>query len=270
MALRSLGKERDAYYARQISRGRSLEAVNADREAEAAGALYNVTNKGGQGRAYAGTADETVRRMLAGEEGSGRGHRTYGGTGFTGGGIDGTRQVFQQRIEDARGQGAYGRGLQRDALGMMLGIAQGTGPSVAGAMHTQGMRDATGNALALTRASRGNQALGMRNALAQQGALSASANLGAAQMRAKEMADARAALFGSASGYSGMSLQEQLAYENLLSQAEIASLNAAMGNREMELKERAQNMELGAAVAKGAADAGAAAATGGASSAGGR
>lgn len=244
---------RPNYYRRQLERGVSAESVSRDAALEAKGMAYNKTNKGEMGRVHADSADEAMRRMLAGEEGAGRGHRTPGGIGWNAMGIEGMRQWLGKGVVDAKAEGAYGRDLQRQALGMMLGAAQGTGPSVAGAMHTQGMRDATGNALALARSGRGNQALGMRNALAQQGALSASANLGAAQMRAKEIADARAALMGGAANYSGMSLQEQLAYENLWQNMELASVNSALANRKLEMDKTAMYVPIGGA----AADAGA-------------
>lgn len=242
-------KSRPNYHRRQIDRGVSAESVERDMALEAKGMAYNKTNKGEMGRVHADSADEVMRRMLSGEEGAGRGHRTPGGIGWNAPGIEGLRQWLGKGVVDAKAESAYGRDLQRQALGMMLGAAQGTGPSVAGAMHTQGMRNALGDSLSMARASRGNAALAQRNALAAHGAMSANANLAGAQLRAKEIADARSALMSGAAGYSGMSLQEQLAYENLWQNMELASVNSALANRKLEMDETAMYVPIGGATA---------------------
>lgn len=150
------------------------------------------------------------------------------------------------------GLGDQSRGSQLDALQMMQGAAMGNAPSQAAIMMRQGNDQAVANQMGMAAGARGPAAM----AMAQQQAMGNASNMSTNNMnnmgalRAQEMAQARGAYMGGASGMRGQddsrsqfgsdlelrrrALQQQgsLAYEGMsmgVNQAQLGARGAQQG-----------------------------------------
>lgn len=109
------------------------------------------------------------------------------------------------QIQNSQDMDANSRGYQSDALGLMRDAAYGNAPSVAQNQLQQGMNQQIANQSSQLGSARGAQGLAMaqQNSAGALGNTLANTNAAAAQLRAEEMANARGAYGGLATGQRG-------------------------------------------------------------------
>lgn len=128
------------------------------------------------------------------------GHQAAPATDYSG------SERYQGLGDQARGDQQSAMGSMRDAMGLARGAAMGNAPSQAAIMMKQGNDQAIANQMSMAAGARGPAAM----AMAQQNAMGNASNMSTQNMnntgalRAQEMAQARAAYGGMASGYGQM------------------------------------------------------------------